>query len=75
MARLPRQLGMATIRVGKNRRDPTPDDARAIAHHLVDYPDDDHDIWDEADQSLLLAKPQLRCKEDGSRLTVPVRLF
>jgi hypothetical protein len=66
---------MATIRVGGNRRNPTPDEARAIANHLVDYPEGDHDFWDEGDQSVLLAKPQLRCKEDGSRLTVPVRLF
>lgn len=66
---------MATIRVGKDRRTPTPDEERAITNHLVDYPEGDHDIWDEGDQSLLLAKPQLRCKGDGSRLTVPVRLF
>ncbi len=75
MARWLRQLGMATIRVGSNRRNPTPDEARAIADHIVDYPKGDHDIWDEGDQSVLLARPQLRCKDEGSRLTVPVRLF
>ncbi|MDT7595845.1 MAG: hypothetical protein QOJ06_1391, partial [Pseudonocardiales bacterium] len=30
---------------------------------------------DEGDQSLLLARPQLRCTDDGEKLTVPVRIL
>lgn len=66
---------MPTIWIGKISRDATADEARAIAKHLDEHPDGKHRIWDEGDQSLLLARPQLRCRDDGEKLTVPVRIL
>ena len=66
---------MPTIWIGKISRDATADEARAIAKHLNEHPDGKHRIRDEGDQSLLLARPQLRCRDDGEKLTVPVRIL
>ncbi len=68
-------LGMKiTILIGTSRK-ATADEKRAIAQHREEHPDGKHDYWDEGDQSLLLARPQLRCGEDGAKLTVPVRIL
>ena len=76
MTRPPRRLGMTKIWIGTISRDATADEIRAIARHLDEYSHGDkHTIRDEHDQSLLLARPQLRCKEDGAKLTVPVRIL
>ncbi len=75
MTRPPRQLGMKiTILIGKFR-EATADEEQAIANHREEYPDGKHDYWDEGDQSLLFARPQLRCRADGEKLTVPVRIL
>jgi hypothetical protein len=75
VAQPPRLLGMIiTILIGKSR-EATADEARAIAKHREEHPDGKHDFRDEGDQSLLLAKPQLRCNTDGAKLTVPVRIL
>jgi hypothetical protein len=66
---------MSIIWIGKISRDATADEARAIEKHLDEHPHGKHHIWDESDQSLLLARPQLRCRDDGSKLTVPVRIL
>lgn len=66
---------MATIWIGKIFRDATADEAQAIAKHVDEHPHSKHHIWDEHDQSLLLARPQLRCRDDGEKLTVPVRIL
>jgi hypothetical protein len=66
---------MITILIGKIVRDATADEQRAIAQHREEYPDGKHEYRDEGDQSLLLARPQLRCKTDGEKLTVPVRIL
>lgn len=63
-----------TILIGTSR-EATADEERAITKHREDHPDGKHDYWDEDDQSLLLARPQLRCRADGGKLTVPVRIL
>jgi hypothetical protein len=63
-----------TILIGKSR-EATADEERAIANHREEHPDGKHDYWDEGDQSLLFARPQLRCRADEEKLTVPVRIL
>jgi hypothetical protein len=79
------------IRVGRNRalvcrdklcmtiigvaREATADEQRAIDKHREEHPNGKHHYRDEGDQSLLLARPQLRCTDDGEKLTVPVRIL
>jgi hypothetical protein len=67
-----------TILFGKvtEVREATADEQRAINKHREDYPSGKHEYWYEGDQSLLLARPQLRCRgDDGEKLTVPVRIL
>ena len=63
------------ILFGKVSRESTADEQRAIDHHREEHPGGKHNYRDEGDQSLLLARPQLRCRDDGEKLTVPVRIL
>jgi hypothetical protein len=56
-------------------REATADEQRAIDKHREEHPKGKHHYRDEGDQSLLLARPQLRCTDDGEKLTVPVRIL
>lgn len=57
-------------------REATADEQRAIDKHREEHPNGKHNYWDEGDQSLLLARPQLQCRgDDGEKLTVPVRIL
>ena len=67
---------MTKIWIGTSSREPTAEEAQAIASHLDEYSHGNkHTMRYEGDQSLLLARPQLRCKEDGTKVTVPVRIL
>ncbi|MGH3764733.1 MAG: hypothetical protein ACRDS0_02560 [Pseudonocardiaceae bacterium] len=66
---------MKITRIG-GVRDATADEQRAIDKHREEHPHGKHEYWDEDDQSLLLARPQLQCRgDDGEKLTVPVRIL
>lgn len=71
------QLGMKKLTSPKDKssREATADEQRAMDQHREEHPDGKHEYWDEGDQSLLLARPQLRCRSDGEKLTVPVRIL
>ncbi|MGH3514628.1 MAG: hypothetical protein ACRDQI_16050 [Pseudonocardiaceae bacterium] len=56
-------------------REATADEQRAIDKHREEHPNGKHHYRDEGDQSLLLARPQLRCTDDEEKLTVPVRIL
>jgi hypothetical protein len=56
-------------------REATADEQRAIDKHREEHPNGKHHYRDEGHQSLLLARPQLRCTDDGEKLTVPVRIL
>jgi hypothetical protein len=71
---LPRQIVYDDYRIG-GAREATADEQRAIDKHREEHPNDTHHYWDEGDQSLLLARPQLRCTDGREKLTVPVRIL
>jgi hypothetical protein len=65
---------MKIIIIGGTRA-ATADEQRAIDKHREEHPNGKHHYRDEGDQSLLFARPQLRCTDDGEKLTVPVRIL